>query len=169
MFEASLLQNPLDSEKAVAYFGLMLGTLTPAAIFAKFFIEDGAINGSDLWIVGVMAIINLIAAVVGFFSGKLIGKITRELEKASWSLMLMTVPLIGVLWGIITGGASGVIIFVIGAFFGAYFGALVGAAALPVFAVFHRLLKKGDLMARNQFLPVAFGITLVISALILGL
>ena len=168
-FEASLIKNPLNSEKAFAYLGLLLGTFTPAAIFAKFLIESNGFQGEDFWIVGVMAIINLISAGVGYFSGKLIGKIVRELEQTSWLVMLLTIPFIGALWGIMAGGAGGVIVFVIGAFFGAYLGAMVGAVALPIFGVFHRLTKKGDLIERNQFLPLAMGVTFVICAFILGL
>lgn len=168
-FEASTIKNPLNSEKTFAYFGLLLGTFPPAAIFLKFIMEGGGFNGDDFWIVGVMAIINLISAGVGYFSGKLIGKIVRELEQTSWLVMLLTIPFIGALWGIMSGGAGGVIVFVIGAFFGAYLGAMVGAVALPIFGIFHRLIKKGDLIERNQFLPLAFGVTFVICAFILGL
>lgn len=168
-FEATLIKNPLNSEKTFAYFGLLLGTFPPAAMFLKFFIESNGFNGEDFWVVGVMAIINLISAGVGYFSGKLIGKIVRELEQTSWLAMLLTIPFIGALWGIMSGGAGGVIVFVIGAFFGAYLGALVGVVALPIFGVFHRLIKQGDLIERNQFLPLALGITFVICAFILGL
>ena len=167
--EASLFKNPMDSEKTFAFFGLLLGTFPPAAIFLKFILESGGFNRNELWILGVMAIVNLIAAVVGFFSGKLIGKVVRELEKTSWLAMLLTIPLIGALWGMLSGGAGGIIIFIIGAFFGAYLGAMVGAVSLPIFGIFHRLIKKGDIIERNQFLPLAFGVTFVICAFILGL
>lgn len=168
-FESDLIKNPLTSEKAFSYFGLLLGSFPPAAIFTKFFIENGSFRGDEFWIVGVLAIVNLISAVVGFFSGKLIGKMVRETEKISWWGMLLILPFIGMLWGIMSGGAGGVIIFIIGALFGAYFGAMVGAIALPIFTIFHRLLKKGDHIERNQFLPVAFGVTFTICAFILGL
>jgi hypothetical protein len=106
---------------------------------------------------------------VGFFSGRVIGRIAFELEKSSWSYMLSALPFIGMLWGILAGGAGGVIIFVVGAFFGAALGAAVGSVALPAFTVFHRLLKRGDELDRKHFLPIAFGITFIISAFILGL
>lgn len=83
--------------------------------------------------------------------------------------MLLALPFVGILWGILAGGAGGIIIFVVGAVFGAMLGAAVGSVALPVFAIFHRLLKTGEFIDRRQFLPLAFGITLIISAFILGL
>jgi hypothetical protein len=168
-FESELIKNPLTSEKAFSYFGLLLGTFPPAAIFTRFFIENGAFRSDEFWILGVLAIVNLISAVVGFFSGKLIGKMVREVEKISWLKMLLLLPFIGMFWGIMSGGAGGIIIFIIGAFFGAYFGAMVGSIALPLFTIFHRVIKKGDLIERNQFLPIAFGITFVVCGFILGL
>lgn len=168
-FEADLIKNPLTSEKAFSYFGLLLGVFTPATIFLKFVLDAGSFRNDQLWILGIMAVVNLVSAVVGFFSGKLIGKIVRETEKMVWWKMLLLLPFIGILWGFMAGGAGGIIIFVIGAVFGAALGAMVGSVALPLFTIFHRLLKKGDLIERNQFLPVAFGITMIICGFILGL
>ena len=167
--EAALMENPLSVEMTFAYFGLLLGAFPPLAMFIRFFAEKGMFRGEDFWIVGVLAIVNLITATVGFFSGKLVGRIVGELEKVSWSYMLFSLPFIGILWGTLTGGAGGAIIFVLGAFFGAALGAAVGAVALPAFTIFHRLLKRGDRFDRRHFLPLAFGITFIISAFILGL
>ncbi len=83
--------------------------------------------------------------------------------------MLLVSPFVGMCWGILAGGAGGTIIFVVGALVGALLGAIVGALALPIFTVFHRLLKRGDQIEEKHFLPLAFGITLVISAFVLGL
>ena len=116
-----------------------------------------------------MAVINLISAVVGYFSGKFIGKTVGELEKASWMKMLFVLPFIGIVWGILAGGAGGIIVFIVGALFGASLGAMVGSVALPIFTIFHRLLKKGDVIDGKLFFPIAFGITLIICAFILGL
>ncbi len=65
--------------------------------------------------------------------------------------------------------AGGTIIFVVGALVGALLGAIVGALALPIFTVFHRLLKRGDQIEEKHFLPLAFGTALAISAFVLGL
>lgn len=163
--EAAMMKNPLSVKKAFAYFGLMLGTFPPAAIFFKV-----ASRGSDEFgLFFLLLLVNIVCALVGFFSGKLIGKMVLEMEKRSWNLMMLTLPFIGIIWGIITGGAGGIFIFVIGAFFGAFIASMVGAVAVPAFTIFHRLLKKGEMIERNQFLPLAFGITFIISAFILGL
>ncbi len=163
------MQNPLSTKQAYAWFGLLLGTFPPAAIFTRFLTNSGSLNNGDLWILGVIAIVNVISAVVGYFSGKLIGKIVGELEKNSWLAMFFALPFVGILWGILSGGAGGSIIFVIGAFFGALLGSAVGSVALPAFTLFHRLLKKGDMIDRKHFLPMAFGITFIICGFILGL
>ena len=167
--EAMLIKNPLSGRQAFAYFGLLLGTFPPAAIFARLLSDAGNFRSEDLWLLGVAAIINLISGIVGYFSGRMIGKIVTQLEKQSWTRMILALPFLGILWGVLAGGAGGVIVFGIGAIFGALLGAAVGSAALPVFAIFHRLLKKGDQIDRRQFMPLAFGVTFIVCAFVLGL
>ncbi|MGI9036080.1 MAG: hypothetical protein ACR2GD_08585, partial [Pyrinomonadaceae bacterium] len=162
--DASLMKNPMSTEKTFAYFGLLLGFFPPASIFFKIFhqnIEPG--------MVFLLVFVNLACADAGYFSGKLIGKMVSITENYSWSKMLLTLPLIGILWGILAGGVGGIFIFVIGAFIGAFIAAIIGSVAVPAFTIFHRLLKRGDMIERNQFLPLAFGVSLVVSAFILGL
>ncbi len=168
-YEAEMMKNPFTLEKTFSYFGLMLGTFPPMAFFVKFIVDAGSFQRDEFWMVGVFFIVNLISAVVGFFSGKYIGKTVKELEKLSWTKMILTAPFIGLVWGIIAGGAGGIIIFLVGALFGAMLGGLVGAAALPTFVALHRLLKKGDLIEQKHFFPIAFGITFTICSFILGL
>ncbi|CAN5419836.1 hypothetical protein BH10ACI1_BH10ACI1_35660 [soil metagenome] len=167
--EAELMTHPISSEKAFSHFGLLLGAIAPASLFIRFLLDSRGFRGEDLWVLGVLAIVNVVSAVVGFFSGKLISKIVINLENTSWTKMILALPFIGILWGILAGGAGGAIIFIIGAFFGAFLGALVGSFALPIFTIFHRLMKKGDQIERKHFLPLAFGITFIISAFMLGL
>jgi len=166
--EADLMKNPLNSEKTYAYFGLLLGTFPPAAFFTKFAIDSRIALGEEAWIFGVLFIVNLISAVVGYFSGKLIAKSVREVEKYSWRSMFLVLPFIGMFWGMLSGGAGGAIVLIFGAFFGAILGALVGGIALPTFTVFHRLLKRGDAIELQHFLPLAFGITFAICSFIIG-
>lgn len=158
---------PLSSEKAYSYFGLLLGALAPLAFFIKFFIESGSPD-FEVWVVALMFIVNFTTAVAGYFSGRLIGKIAFELEKLPWHWMALGLPFLGLLWGIIAGGAGGIFIFIFGAIFGAMLGGLVGSIALPIFTVFHRILKRGDKIDRKHFLPVAFGVSFFIFAYILG-
>jgi hypothetical protein len=165
--EAELMETPIKTDKAFALFGLMLGTFPPLALFTKF-VYLNLRNSDDYWVVALLLFVNLVCALTGYFSGQLIGKIVAEVEKYSWTAMLLLLPFIGILWGIISGGAGGLFIFVIGAVFGAIIAAMVGAVALPAFTILHRLLKKGDSIERDHFLPLAIGITLVISAILLG-
>lgn len=167
--EAELMAHPISNEKAFAYFGILLGAFPPAAFFTRFLLDTRGFRNEDAWLIGVIAIVNVVSAVVGYFSGKLIAKIVQNLEKTSWTKMILALPFIGILWGILAGGAGGAVIFLIGAVFGAILGAAVGSFALPAFTIFHRLLKKGDQIERKHFLPLAFGITFIISAFMLGL
>lgn len=167
-FEASLIKHPVTTEKAYSYFGLMLGLAPPYALFSNF-IYNTVKSGDDAWIVPLLIFVNLVCAGVGYLSGKLIGKMVAETEKWSWSAMLLISPFIGILWGLMAGGAGGVFIFVIGAILGAIIASMVGGVALPIFTILHRWLKKGDVIERNQFLPIAIGITLAISAFFLSL
>jgi hypothetical protein len=169
--EAELMKSPLATEKALAYFGAMLGLFPPFALFSRFVFENfkRPSASDDFWIIPLLLFVNFVCMIVGYFSGKLVGKIVVELEKSSWTAMILAMPFIGILWGIITGAAGGIFIFVIGAFFGAFFAAAVGSVALPAFAVFHRWLKKGDSIEEKHFFPIALGISCIITALILGL
>ncbi len=58
--EETLLKNPLSVESAFSYFGLLIGTITPTAIFTRFSLEARIFHGDDLWILGIFAIVNLI-------------------------------------------------------------------------------------------------------------
>lgn len=167
-FEASLLENPLTTEQAIKQFGLLLGTFPPMALFGSFIIQNARYS-DDLWIIPLLSFVNFICALTGYFSGKLIAKMVKDVENWRWMNMIAILPFIGILWGILTGGAGGLFIFGIGAIFGAIVAALVGGVALPVFTIFHRLFKKGDLIDKKQFLPIAFGITFIITAFFLGL
>jgi hypothetical protein len=167
--EAGLMKNPLSNEQAFGYFGLLLGTLMPTTLFLRILLDARSFPPDGAWVVGVVAVVTLISAIVGFFSGKLVGKIVRQMESFSWLKMILLLPFVGIIWGMAAGGAGGVIIFIIGAIFGGALGATVGSIALPAFAICHRLLKKGDQIDKKHFLPLAFGITLTISAFMLGI
>ena len=167
--EAAVIKKPVAAVQAFKNFGLILGTFAPAAIFLRAFMNANALRGEDLWILGVLAIVNLVTAVSGYLSGKLIYKLTAKAENLSWSLYLLLLPLIGILWGIISGSAGGAVILLFGAIFGAAMGAMVGAVALPLFAVLVRLIKNGDYVENKYFLPAAFGTAFTICGFILGL
>ena len=101
------MENPYSTEKAFSIFGLMLGLIPPATIFGKWAYEGGMLEkGEAGWFLLFLAV-NLISAITGYFSGKTVGKIVSNLEQLSWTKMLLAMPFIGILWGIISGGAGG--------------------------------------------------------------
>jgi hypothetical protein len=115
----------------------------------------------------LFAVVNLLAAVVGYFSGRFVGDAMKTVESLSWPAMLAFLPLFGAAWGIVTGGAAGVVVLGVGALVGGILGGAVGAVALPVFGSLHRLFKQGEVIERDRFFPLAFGVTLTICAAIL--
>ena len=167
-FEAETMKHPISTEDAFAKYGFLLGTLPPAALFSKFIFEAG-FKEDSFFLIALLMLVNSVCAIAGFFTGKQVGKIVRELEKISWSWMLLCLPFIGALWGIISGGAGGILVFIFGAIFGGIIGGMVGAVAVPAFAILHRIFKRGENIDNKYFMPFAFGITLIISAFILGL
>ncbi len=167
-FEASMMNHPLSPEAVFSYFGLMLGIFPPAAIFLKTISSAGDFRREDAWVIALMILVNFVSAAVGFVTGKLVGKVVVRAERYPWWAALFLMPFIGLGWGVATGGSAGVFVFIVGAIFGALMGGVVGAAALPVFALFHLILKRGDKMERSHFLPIALGITLAICGFIFG-
>jgi hypothetical protein len=164
------MKNPLSIEQSFAYLGLFLGIFPPTALWLRFILEKrGFFGNEDFWFLGIFAVVNLVSAIVGYFSGKSIGKIVRKTESLSWIKMLLLLPFVGILWGILTGGAGGAVFLIFGAIPGAIIGAMVGIVALPFFTIFHRLLKKGEQIDRKHFLPIASAITFSICAFVLGL
>lgn len=166
-FEVDLMKNPLNAQQAFAYFGLMLGSIPQLTTIATIIYKLPP-HGDFGGIIAFGLVITLITSVVGYFTGKRVGITVSNLEEDSWTKMILLTPFVGLLWGLITGGAGGVIVFIIGAIFGGIVGGAVGFAALPVFTVFHRLLKKGEFIETNHFLPLAFGIIFIICGLIVG-
>ncbi len=117
----------------------------------------------------MLALTTNAGAIAGFFSGKIVGRSHRELEKFSWPMMGIALPFVGATWGIFAGGTSGAFAMLFGAIPGAVIGALVGAFALVVFGMGFRTIAEiqGDIRT-GQYLPMAFGLSLVIAALVLG-
>ena len=165
-FEATMMSRPLDFRRTYAYLGLMLGLFPPASFFLLFLGPKGGPR-DGAWIIWLLMWVNLVTSVAGYFSGKIVGAVLSNLGKRSFTFFALFTPLIGFLWGGVTGAAGGVFIFVIGAFFGAILGGIVGAVALPLFLLIHNLLKSGDKIELKHFLPIASGVTFSICALIL--
>ena len=164
-----MMNNPYSTKKAFGLFGLLLGSIPPATIFGKMIYEGEMLRSDETGWILLFVAVNVVTAIVGYFSGKKVGQLVTKLEHQTWTTMLLAMPFIGLLWGFISGGAGGILIFLIGAVVGAVMGGMVGAVALPAFATLHRIFKRGDQIESQQFYPIAFGITAIISALIIGL
>ena len=109
------MENPFSTEQAFQWFGALLGTFPPMAIFGLLIADRKAhLEG---WVVALLLFVNLVCGFVGFFSGKLIGKMVAETEKWNWFMMLLVLPFIGIFWGIMTGGAGGIFLFVFALFY----------------------------------------------------
>ena len=161
-------QLGMSSERIYSIFGLSLGVLPTVAIFGRFILAKLPIAPQDTWILLILLLCVAGTGSAGYVTGRLVGKIVREFENLPWLVMLPSLVFIGLLWGMIAGGAGGVFILIFGAIFGAAIGGAVGAVALPAFTVFHRSLKSGDHMDPGRALPLAIGIAGVIAAGFLG-
>lgn len=167
--DVSRMARPVSSEKAFATFGLLLGALPPASIFLKMFADVNEFRPEQIWIVARLLLVNSGSAVTGFLSGKVVGRSMMRVSRIHPLNRVFALTMIGLLWGIVAGAAGGIFFFVFGAIVGAVIGGMVGAAALPVFAVLHSLLRRGEMIDKRHLLPLAFGVTLIICAFILGL
>ena len=168
--EMKLMPRPRSVEQAYGLLGLTLGTFPPAAIFIRLFGDSFLRNNSDSFIFVILLLaMNLVCAVVGYGMGRVFGKLNFQLERSSWTKLLLLSPLVGLLWGIITGAAGGLVFFGIGALFGPIFAIPVSMVAFPIFAILHRLLERGGMIERRHSLPLAFGVSLTITAFILGI
>jgi hypothetical protein len=165
--EAALMQSPVAAKDAYEYFGLLLGLLPPAAIFGK--TVGYGLNEPNAVVFAFCLMMNLTCAFVGKYIGKTFADSFTGFERKSWTRMLVLSSLLGFCWAIITGAAGGAIFFGVGAIFGAVCAIPVGMAAFPAFASIHRLLERGNQIEWRHFLPLAFGISTVISAFILGM
>jgi|ERR1044071_276896 hypothetical protein len=163
-----LMRHPLTTQQALALFGLLLGTFPPAVIFIKLF---GITSVSPLFnLVGlILLVMNAICCLMGKYLGSKLSRMVTAVERDSWALMIIESLIIGFIWASGTGAAGGVLIYGIGALFGAACAIPVGALGFAAFVPLHRLLAHGGMIDARHFWPLACGIVMVISALILGL
>lgn len=165
--EMLLMRRPIPTQRAYALFGLLLGLLPPVAIFYRLSPIFRYADDLLVWVAFCVAM-NLICAVVGRMMGAQLGKRIDKLERASWIKMWGVSVLLGVAWGFVTGAAGGLIFFGIGALFGAACASVVGALGFLIFTTLHRLLARGGMIDARHFWPLAWGVTLVLVALLLS-
>jgi hypothetical protein len=171
--QALMMKSPVNARSAFGFYGLFLGVFPPAAIFSRVLTPFGPYpspftSSPNFFLIIAVAMI-VVSAVVGRRMGSYVGSSIVDVESLSWWRAIPTALMIGILWGIATGGASGALFFGIGSVFGAVCAAMVGAVAFPVFIVLHKLLAQGGMIEKGVLLPVSIGVSAFIAALILGL
>jgi hypothetical protein len=172
--EAKLMRRPVPMVKAYRVLGLSLGTLPPAAIFLKLF-GYGLFGPAAWWkeprLSIVLLVMNLICAVVGYF---IAGTLSRPDDRTprdgdSGIELFFRLPLTGLAWGAVTGGAGGAICILYGPF--ALFGPLcaipVGIVGFTAFGILHGRFQRGGMIERRVLRLLSSGISLIISILIL--
>ena len=110
---------------------------------------------------------NVACALAGAFFGSKLSGMASVVERDHWFLMLIESVVIGFIWGVATGAVGGLIAFGVGAIFGAIIAAGVGMLAFGLFVPLHRLLARGGMIDARHLWPLACGVVVVITALIL--
>jgi hypothetical protein len=162
--EAQLMRRPLTTQQAFARFGLLLGTLPPAAIFIRL---------TALWHSGeifplIFIPMLLVCAFVGLWRGAHVGRTFDESERGSWWRTIFDALEDAFIWAAATGAMGGAIFFGIGAIFGFVCAIPIALVAFALFAPLHRLLARGGMIDARHLLPLAWGINLTIATLILS-
>jgi hypothetical protein len=163
--------HPFSIKRAYTLFGMLLGTFPPVAIFYK--ILDGM--GGHGWIYAAQLVFVLLllmmaaCCLVGRAMGSVMGGWLAEKESGSRTETFFHALVAGIAWGAVTGAAGGAPAFGIGAIYGQAFAVAVGIVAFPLFAMLHRPLSRGGMIDARHFWPLACGVVMVITALILGM
>jgi hypothetical protein len=169
--EFLLMRCPVADKEAYARFGLLLGTLPPAAIFLKLFggVLAGPGRGFDPTFIIVLLVMNVFCAAAGRYFGSRLSRLASAAEELRWPTMLLGAAGIGFIWGVATGAVGGLPVYGFGAIVGALCAVPVGMLAFFLFMPLHRLLTRGGMIDSRHLWPLACGVVAVISALILGM
>jgi hypothetical protein len=163
------MTRPIGQEKAFGQFGLMLGALGPLSIGGKVFATAGNFNSDQLWFLFLFLAATTVTSTVGYFTGKVVGNLVAATNKFRLFSAILLLFLIGTVWGAVSGFAGGLLLLLIGSIFGAFIGAAFGGLATLIFGVLYRQFQVAGSIERRYFLPFAFGTTIVLCAVILGL
>jgi hypothetical protein len=170
--EMLLMRRPIPTQEAYALFGLLLGALPPVAIFLRIFAQFFTGNWPFVPGSGLLILLLTMSAACCFLGRRMGARMGRWLENesgASLSWRFFVSLLAGAVWGVVTGAAGGFPAFGIGAVLGAAFAVPVGVVAFPIFTLLHSRLACGGMIDARHFWPLACGVVMVISALILNL
>jgi hypothetical protein len=166
--EISMMSCPIDSKKAYAYFGFMIGLMPPYALILKIVSETMPGSRVPFLFLALLAVAGTATGIVGYATGRIVPAAMKSVSDLAWPNRIAFLSLIGLGWGAISGIVGGLFLFVIGAVFAGIAGGIIGAVCLPVLAGLHSLLRSGDFIELKHFLPIAFAITLSLCAFILG-
>lgn len=159
--------QPLTSEEAYRWFGTFLGLFPPCALFSRVLLHAD-LGAYTLFWTALCVGMNVVCCLVGRKFGAYVGRKAGDPRSHSWLQFAFCPLIMAVLWGVVTGGLGGAVFFLFGAIFGVVCAVPVALVAFPVFAVLHRLLSHGGMIEERQIWPLAFGVPMTITALILG-
>ena len=165
------MRRPIATREAFDLFGLLLGAFVPAAIFYRLFnygFRAGGSGSEQLLFPLLLLAMNVACCLMGWRMGAAFGARIDNYERASWHRMFASATGAGALWGITTGAVGGVLFFGFGALFGALIALPVGMLGFALFTPLHRLLARGGMIDARHFWPLACGVVLTITALILS-
>lgn len=154
--------------EAYALLGLLLGLLPPAAMFGRFLTSFNLRDKQEFGVLAACVVMNLICCAVGRAMGLWAGRKVGDPRSRTWYEHLPFALLLGLLWGVVTGAAGGVIVFGIGALPGMMLAVPVALAGFALFAPLHRQLSHGGMIEARHLRPLALGVAGAIAALILS-
>lgn len=169
--QVRLMRRPIPTPEAFDLFGLLLGALVPAALFYRMFnygFRTGGVDSEHLLFPLLLLAMNVVCCLIGWLMGAVVGRRIDNFERKSWHRMFVCSAGAGTFWGVVTGAAGGLLFFIIGALFGALIAIPVGILGFVLFTPLHRLMARGGMIDARHFWPLACGVVLIITALILS-
>lgn len=164
------MRRPIATPDAFARFGLLLGSLVPAALFYRMFnygIDANVPGNTKLLMPLLLLAMNVVCCLMGRKAGAVCGGGIDTYERNSWHQTCLCAAGLGALWGLTTGAVGGVLFFGIGSLFGAFVALPFGMLGFLLFTPLHRLMARGGMIDARHFWPLACGVVLTITALIL--
>src|SRR4030095_4685063 len=133
-----LMTHPVSQTRAFALLGSLLGAFGPFSIGFNWILSSGAPSGDELVFPILFLLANITTAIVGYFTGKVVGNMVAATHKYRVLSAIPILLLIGLIWGGVSGFAGGLFLLVIGSVVGAVIGAAFGGIATVMFGVLHR-------------------------------
>jgi hypothetical protein len=162
-----LLHRPIPTQRAYALFGMLLGTIPPAAIFYRLFASGFEASEAALTLLTCLPML-IACCLMGKHMGARLGQTIDDIERESWNAMIIQSLKAGFVWAAATGATGGVLYFLIGALFGVICALPVGLLGFTLFTLLHRVVARGGMIDARHFWPLASGVVLIIAALILS-